>query len=85
MTGGEEDFEVLVPLESHPVKPARMCAARHFGARGGRKELALLEEAKGNESDERILAGMERGIADIESRLDEEAQREAVVGGDGGG
>ena len=67
--GGEEALEALVPLLSNPVESARFCCARHFGARGGRKELALLEEAKGNESDERILAAIEKGIAAIKSRL----------------
>lgn len=80
--GGEEDLEALVPLLSHPVKPARFCAARHFGARGGRKELALLEEAKGTESDERILAAIERGIAEIKNRLAEEEGEKPKGGGD---
>ena len=70
--GEEGDLEALAPLLSHPVEPARMCCARRFGERGGRKELALLEEAKGNESDERILAAIEKGIAEIKSRLDGE-------------
>ena len=70
--GEEEDLEALAPLLSHPVEPARMCCARRFGERGGRKELALLEDAQGKESDERILGAIERGIAEIKSRLGEE-------------
>lgn len=46
-----------------------MAFARHFGERGGRTELALLEEAKGRETDEFVLNQIDKAITAIKGRL----------------
>jgi hypothetical protein len=82
--GDENDMESLMPMLSHPVKSVRICGALRFGERGGRRELAALEEAKGRETEEIVLQAIDRGIAGIKRRLADGEQGAETEPGDSG-
>lgn len=69
--GNERDMDALAPMLAHPTRRVRIIGARCLGKRGGESAIAILENAKSQNPEKRVLEEIDTAIATIKSRLAE--------------